>query len=345
MSWLIYNGRGRPHSGIEQLPEPPPWRTFDGGPVVPPPGDLLGADQRIAELHQAVAYQPEPETVESVNAALYLRRPLLVTGQPGTGKSTLAYAIARELRLGPVLHWPITSRSTLKDGLYQYDPLSRLHDIRRDADQGDDIDMYLRLGPLGTALLPYQRPRVLLIDELDKSDLDLPNDLLTVFERGDFKIPELVRIAERHPECSVPVEDSMQRVTVRDGTVRCRAFPIVVMTSNAEREFPAPFLRRCVSLRLKEPSAEQLTKIVRAHLGDLADSGADIVERFLERRSRGDLATDQLLNAIYLLHQAELARDDRAEPAFDRQMLADRVLSYLSDNAEAADFELSLDES
>ncbi|MBM2616489.1 MoxR family ATPase [Actinoplanes sp. LDG1-06] len=343
---MIYNGSGRPHNHIERLPEPPPWRVFDGGPPLAPPTTDAQSRTRVAEMHQAVAYQPEPETVELVNAALYLRRPLLVTGRPGTGKSTLAYAIARELGLGPVLHWPITSRSTLKDGLYQYDPLSRLQSFRPGADPGtgDDIDMYLRLGPLGTALLPWERPRVLLIDELDKSDIDLPNDLLTVFERGDYKIPELVRIAERYPQCSVPVEDSAQRVTVTDGLVRCRAFPIVIMTSNAEREFPAAFLRRCVSLHLKEPGAGQLVQIVRAHLGGLADSGADLIERFLARRSQGALATDQLLNAIYLLNQAELAREEGTLEV-DRQVLADRIFSYLSDTAEDAEFELSLDES
>ncbi|MBU2667141.1 MoxR family ATPase [Actinoplanes bogorensis] len=318
MTWQIYEGTGRPHDGITRLPEPPPWRQFDGGPVLPRPHTAV-TTQRRAEQHQAEAYQPEPETVELVNAALYLRRPLLVTGLPGVGKSTLAYAIAHELRLGTVLHWPITSRTTLKDGLYHYDPLSRLQAVQQGA---DDLGTYLRLGPLGTALLPYEHPRVLLVDEVDKSDHDLPNDLLTIFEKGDYEIPELMRVAAEQSDWSVPIAGSTDRVMITNGTVRCRAFPLVVMTSNAEREFPPAFLRRCIRLEVKEPGPEQLDRIVRAHLGDLADSSADLIQRFLERRSVGDLATDQLLNAIYLLH--------RADSPVDRHALADRIFSYLS---------------
>jgi MoxR-like ATPase len=138
-----------------------------------------------------------------------LRRPLLVTGPPGSGKSSLAYAVARELRLGPVLRWNITSRATLHDGLYQYDPLSRLYAAGRAAAREvppDDelptdggLQDHLRLGPLGTALLPYGRPRALLIDEIDKCDLDLPNDLLNILEEGQYEIPELVRAARHTP--------------------------------------------------------------------------------------------------------------------------------------------------
>jgi MoxR-like ATPase len=339
-NWMVYSGSGKPHDDVKRLPPPPPWRVFRGGP----PDDAT-VEFRDGELHQATTYQPDPETVELVNASLYLRRPLLVTGRPGTGKSTLAYAIAHELQLGPVLHWPITSRVTLRDGLYQYDPLTRLYAAsRRDAasrratddmvdtnDREEDIGRYLRLGPLGTALLPYERPRVLLIDEIDKSDLDLPNDLLTIFEKGEYDIPELTRIADSQPECDVRVAGGTDRVTIVGGAVYCRAFPMVVMTSNGEREFPPAFLRRCVNVRLRDPDLTQLTKIVQAHLGkQLANDGADLITHFLDRKTSGELATDQLLNALYLVHHAARAG------AINRTALADQVLPYLSARQELA---------
>lgn len=314
--WLLYTGSRRPHDGIDRLPPPPPWRACDGGPVLDTPEGGSG------NTHQATTYRPPDDAVQQVNAALYLRRPLLVTGPPGTGKSTLAYAVAHELGLGPVLHWPITSRTTLRDGLYQYDPLTRLYAAGRDdAPAEEDIGRYISLGPLGTALLPYGRPRVLLIDEIDKSDIDLPNDLLTIFEKGEYEIPELSRRAD--PSAEVRTADGRgDRVTVHGGRVRCNAFPLVVMTSNGEREFPPAFLRRCVTVELRQPSDEaELSAIVREHLGPLADQSEDLVRRFFERSSAGTLATDQLLNAVYLCRYAD---------AEDRRALADRVMPYLT---------------
>ncbi|TYB46607.1 AAA family ATPase [Actinomadura chibensis] len=315
--WLLYTGSRRPHDGIDRLPPPPPWRAFDGGPVLPHPEGGSG------NTHQATTYRPSDDAVQQVNAALYLRRPLLVTGPPGTGKSTLAYAVAHELGLGPVLHWPITSRTTLRDGLYQYDPLTRLYAAGRDTSPAadEDIGRFIRLGPLGTALLPYRRPRVLLVDEIDKSDIDLPNDLLTTFEKGEYELPELSRRAD--PSAEVMTADGPgARVTVTAGTVRCRAFPLVVLTSNGEREFPPAFLRRCVTVELRQPSGEaELAAIVREHLGPLADRSDDLVRRFLERAASGTLATDQLLNAVYLCRHAD---------AEDRRALADRVMPNLA---------------
>ncbi|MFF4236360.1 AAA family ATPase [Actinomadura geliboluensis] len=314
--WLLYTGSRRTHDGIDRLPGPPPWRTFDGEPVLDTPSGGSGNE------HQATTYRPSDDAVQQVNAALYLRRPLLVTGPPGTGKSTLAYAVAHELGLGPVLHWPITSRTTLRDGLYQYDPLTRLYAAGRDdMPADDDIGRFIRLGPLGTALLPYKRPRVLLIDEIDKSDIDLPNDLLTIFEKGEYELPELTRRAD--PSAEVMTADGPgARVTVTGGTVRCNAFPFIVLTSNGEREFPPAFLRRCVTVELRQPSGEaELAAIVREHLGPLAERSDDLVRRFLDRSSSGTLATDQLLNAVYLCRHAD---------AGDRHALADRIMPYLT---------------
>jgi MoxR-like ATPase len=335
--WLIYRGAGEPHDGILNLPKPPPWRDFDGQPLVAPAPEADSASTRRlgSYRHMAEMHRPSPEELEIINAALYLRRPLLVTGSPGTGKSTLAHAVAYELKLGRVLHWPIVSRTTLADGLYHYDAIARLQDTQLAASTRaatgappgqappaalpGGIGSYLRLGPLGTALLPTAKPRVLLIDELDKSDIDLPNDLLNVLEEGEFTIPELERIAEREPEVEVLTDDG-QKVTVRDGRIRCHAFPFVVLTSNGERDFPAPLLRRCIHLELGRPDHERLATVVRAHLGEeLARVGDDLIARFLERSRTEQLATDQLLNAIYLTHIAEpLTRDRLADMLIQR---------------------------
>ncbi|MBZ4016856.1 AAA family ATPase [Streptomyces purpurogeneiscleroticus] len=321
--WLIYRGTGEPHDGIAALPDPPPWRDFDGGPLVAPgPATDSSSTRRLGE-HVAEMHRPSAEELEIVNAALYLRRPLLVTGNPGTGKSTLAHAVAHELKLGRVLRWPVVSRTTLGDGLYRYDAIARLQDVQiaassrvaggpgAQAATAGGIGSYIRLGPLGTALLPTAQPRVLLVDELDKSDIDLPNDLLNVLEEGEFAIPELERLAEREPEVEVLTDDG-QKVRIRDGRVRCHAFPFVILTSNGERDFPAPLLRRCIHLELGQPDHKRLATVVRAHLGEeAARAGDDLIARFLERSRSELLAADQLLNAIHLTHQAAPTSRDR----------------------------------
>src|SRR5690349_17457498 len=132
--WRIYQGNGRPHDDIDRLPPPPPWRRFSGA----------DAGRRLGDVERAASYRADEQVIDRVNAALQLRRPLLVTGKPGTGKSTLAYNIAYELGLEPVLYWSITSRTTLDNGLYAYDAIGRVHENSLRGDT--DIGRYIRLG-------------------------------------------------------------------------------------------------------------------------------------------------------------------------------------------------------
>jgi MoxR-like ATPase len=343
--WWVYRGTGRPRYDTpltEILPPPPPWRIFRGGPLperdTPPKDDgeserRLGSEFHLSERHV------DPNEVDMVNAALYLRRPLLVTGRPGTGKSSLAFRIARELRLGRVLRWPITSHTTLKLGLYGYDAIGRAvaagtrqavagwgREVGSPeagsatavdpADQEPPIGSFVRLGPLGTAFLPSRLPRVLLIDELDKSEADLPNDLLSIFEDGEFIIPELERVRDRSSNVSVFTDDPEVRATIEGGRVRCHAFPMVVITSNGERDFPAAFLRRCIRLETRAPSADLLAAIVAAHMLDPgAEHRQQLVQQFVERSAvSGGLPADKLLDAVYLATSGAYQEDDESWP-------------------------------
>ncbi|MCX5361691.1 AAA family ATPase [Streptomyces sp. NBC_00124] len=341
--WWLYRGTGQPQYDAdlsELLPPPPPWRRFTGGPVVaPPPPDDEEIERRLGRVSALSGSSDQVRReVDMVNAALLLRRPLLVTGRPGTGKSSLAYRISRELRLGRVLRWHITSRTTLRGGLYEYDAIGRVQDSaalqslnRTDGAAGEagrpvaaeerlpGIGDYLQLGPLGTALLPYELPRVLLVDELDKSDQDLANDLLSVFEEGQFQIPELMRARRLHRSVTVMTDDSGRSAEIVDGIVKCRAFPIVVITSNGEREFPPAFLRRCLRLRMPDPDRPQLVNMVLAHLAatEHASSGSaraeELIDDFLRNsRERGGLAIDQLLNAAFVATSGRFSGNEEA---------------------------------
>lgn len=307
--WHIFDGKHQPHDGINRLPPPPKWRPVRAQtPVVDrliPEDDQLPPKMR----HIGRTFQTTPDIVNMVNAALYLRRPLLVTGRPGSGKSSLIDAVAYELRLGEPLRWPINSRSNLKDALYTYDAIGRLQDAQQSRIGERPVTDYLRLGPLGTALVPTRRPRALLIDEIDKSDIDLPNDLLNVLEEGIFEIPELTRLPDESHRVRLHGAAD-EPVTVRRGQVAMHQFPFVVMTSNGERDFPQAFLRRCLRLDMPDPCADakRLADVIHAHLaerladGNHAGSVDESIKAFAERANRGEaLATDQLLNLVFML--------------------------------------------
>lgn len=312
--WRLFRGDGVARQPA--MPPAPPWRRFGPAPDAPETDD--GYDRPRP-------YLISPHHADVINAAVTLRRPLLVTGHPGTGKSSLAHAIAHELGLGTVLRWPVNSRSVLADALYQYDALGRLRqtvpgaaqDPAAEADPG--IGDFIRLGPLGTALVPATRPRVLLVDELDKGDIDLPNDLLSVFEEGEYVIPELARLASGNA-VEIHTADGGPRVPIRHGRVRCHEFPVVVITSNGERDFPPAFLRRCIRLELPDPDEDRLREILVAHLGTPAlERTEELVRSFLSRRAPGELATDQLLNAAFLrLHGVDLDSSGLIETVLHR---------------------------
>ncbi|MFI5678980.1 AAA family ATPase [Streptomyces cellulosae] len=323
--WRVFHATGHAPAVPPRLPEPPPWRRFRGGPAQPaPPDDAEAAQRRLGPGD--ITPQLGTDEIDTVNAALLLRRPLLVTGPPGVGKSTLAYLISRELGLGRVLEWNIVSRTALRDGLYVHDAMGRAQAIaawqaglRGAAENTEEaasvgvnsgpvsrvsqlppfLGDFITLGPLGTALLPYDRPRVLLVDELDKSDIDLPNDLLHVLENGSYDVPELVRDAA--DTASVHTSDPGGRAQVDNGRVECREFPVVVITSNGEREFPAAFRRRCLPLEMRTPSREQLLAMVEGHLGTRPQGAEDLVDLFVQQvQAGGTHSLDQLLNAVQM---------------------------------------------
>jgi MoxR-like ATPase len=193
-------------------------------------------------------YVATEELQRAVNVAIALEKPLLIKGEPGTGKTVLAHAIADSLGKDLII-WNIKSTTKAQDGLYVYDTVQRLYDSQFGEGNVADIGQYIKLGKLGAAFTADTQP-VLLIDEIDKADLEFPNDLLWELDRMEFYIPET------------------------KATVAAKERPIVIITSNAEKELPDAFLRRCIFHYIEFPSPEKMEEIVRElqiRLVDLID--------------------------------------------------------------------------
>ena len=222
----------------------------------------------------------------AVNCALALERPLLVRGEPGTGKTQLAEAVAAGLGL-ELIHWPVKSTTRAQDGLYVYDTVQRLYDSRFGEGNVKDIRRYIKYGPLGQAFASPKRV-VLLIDEVDKADLEFPNDLLHELDRMRFHVSET------------------------GDEVVAKERPVVIITSNAEKELPDAFLRRCVFHFIEFPDRDLMTRIVRVHHPDL---GAQLLEQSLKAfyalRDLDGLrkrpSTSELIDWIAVLRRAGIA--------------------------------------
>ena len=188
-------------------------------------------------------YVASRELMETVNIAVALQKPLLIKGEPGTGKTMLAQAVAEALHKKLII-WNVKSTTKAQDGLYVYDVVQRLYDSQFGSAGVDDIGKYIKLGKLGEAFSSDEQV-VLLIDEIDKADLEFPNDLLWELDRMEFYIPETKE------------------------TVKARQRPIVIITSNAEKELPDAFLRRCVFHYIEFPDQAQMEAILRVHFENL----------------------------------------------------------------------------
>ncbi len=229
------------------------------------------------------------ESLEAaVNCALALERPLLVKGEPGTGKTLLAEAIAQALEM-PLIHWPVKSTTRAQDGLYIYDTVQRLYDARFGEGNVKDIRTYIKQGPLGRAF-SAATPQVLLIDEVDKADLEFPNDLLHELDRMRFQVFET------------------------GDEVIAKQRPVVIITSNNEKELPDAFLRRCVFHFIDFPDQELMKRIVRVHHPKIDDELIDqAVVKFYELREvprlRKRPSTSELIDWIAVLQRAGIGKE------------------------------------
>ncbi len=242
-------------------------------------------------------YIASEELIRSVNIAAALEKPLLVKGEPGTGKTMLAESIADSLGMDLII-WNIKSTTKAQDGLYVYDTVQRLYDSQFGEKGVDNIEQYIRLGKLGEAF-EADKQVVLLIDEIDKADIEFPNDLLWELDQMEFYIPETGR------------------------TVRAKHRPIVIITSNAEKELPDAFLRRCIFHYIAFPEPKMMERIVEAHYPDIREHLAEAAIRaFYGLRNLSGIqkkpATSELLDWIRALEIGGITEED-----------LDRSLPYL----------------
>lgn len=231
-------------------------------------------------------YIVSPELALAVNAAVTLQKPLLIKGEPGTGKTELAKALAKQLDT-ELLQWHIKSSTKAQQGLYEYDAVSRLRDSQLGDPRVHDIRHYIRPGKLWQAFTAAKRP-VLLIDEIDKADIEFPNDLLHELDQMSFDVYETGE------------------------TIQAKVRPIVIITSNNEKELPDAFLRRCFFHYISFPDTDTLKRIVDVHLptiqSDLVD---EAIQSFMGLRSQSGLkkkpSTSELIDWLRLLVADDLA--------------------------------------
>jgi MoxR-like ATPase len=225
-------------------------------------------------------YVVTEELKNAVNVSIALQKPLLIKGEPGTGKTMLAESIAEALGK-PLLIWSVKSTTKAQDGLYLYDTVQRLYDSQFGEGNVADIKHYVKMGKLGEAFTA-DRQVVLLIDEIDKADLEFPNDLLWELDKMEFYINETKE------------------------TVVAKQRPIVIITSNAEKELPDAFLRRCIFHYIEFPDMEKMQEIIKVHYGDMDEKLLfAAMEAFYELREMRDLqkkpSTSELLDWLQAL--------------------------------------------
>ncbi len=237
-------------------------------------------EQSVAQFKGTERYVATRELEVAVNAAVALERPLLIKGEPGTGKTVLAQEIAKALGY-PLIEWHIKSTTKAQQGLYEYDAVSRLRDGQLGDPRVHDIANYIVRGKLWEAF-EADHPVVLLIDEIDKADIEFPNDLLLEIDRMEFYVYELRR------------------------TVKARHRPVVIITSNNEKELPDAFLRRCFFHYIRFPDRETMEKIVQTHFPNIRqDLLREALTVFFDVRNVNELkkkpATSELLDWLKLL--------------------------------------------